>query len=152
VTVLGTRFAGRCRDCEGEAAEVDVEVEEGGVGVARAGPDGDAGAARLHAGQVVRVSSAGGLGPVAAVNPGSIAPWRKGLIRFASTPLAEAVREFERYSPVNLVIRDPEVAQMPVGGSYRAGNPAAFAQALPHILPVRLVRRDDGMTEVVRKK
>ena len=151
VTVLGTRFAVRCRDCEGQAAEVDIEVEEGRVGVARA-LDGDAGAvttAQLRAGQFVRVSTAAGLGAVAAVSPGGIAPWRKGLIRFVSTPLAEAVREFERYGAVDLVIADPEVARMPIGGSYRADNPAAFAQALPHILPVRLVRRADGKAEVV---
>ncbi|USX12190.1 FecR domain-containing protein [Oxalobacteraceae bacterium OTU3CAMAD1] len=157
VTVLGTRFAVRCRDCAGHAAVVEIEVEEGRVGVARAGLDGDAGAgagktAQLHAGQFVRVSTAAGLGAVAAVNPGGIAPWRKGLIRFVSTPLAEAVREFERYGAVNLVVSDPEVASMPIGGSYRAANPAAFAQALPHILPVRLVRRADGKTEVVRAK
>ena len=158
VTVLGTRFAVRCRDCEGQAAEVDIEVEEGRVGVGRAGLDGDGGAghadpaAQLRAGQFVRVSGAAGLGAVAAVNPGGIAPWRKGLIRFVSTPLAEAVREFERYGAVNLVVADPEVALMRIGGSYRAGSPAAFAQALPHILPVRLVRRADGMTEVVRAK
>lgn len=155
VTVLGTRFAVRCRDCEEAAAVVDVEVEEGRVNVARAGLDGDAGivkTAQLRAGQVVRVSTAAGLGAVATVNPGGIAPWRKGLIRFVSTPLAEAVREFERYGAVDLVIADPEVARMPIGGSYRAGNPAAFAQALPHILPVRLVRRADGKTEVVGAK
>lgn len=155
VTVLGTRFAVRCRDCEGQAAVVEIEVEEGHVAVARAGLDGDNGAvrtARLRAGQLVRVSGAAGLGAVAAVNPGGIAPWRKGLIRFASTPLAEAVREFERYGAVNLIVADPEVARMPIGGSYRVDDPAAFAQALPHILPVRLVRRADGMTGVVRAK
>jgi transmembrane sensor len=150
VTVLGTRFAVRCGNCEGAAAEVNVEVEEGHVGVALAGLEDDP-AAELRVGQAIRVSSADGLGAVSAISPGGIAPWRKGLIRFASTPLAEALREFERYGPAKLLIRDPEVALMPIGGSYLAGNPAAFAQALPHILPVRLVRRADGMTEVVRK-
>jgi transmembrane sensor len=156
VTVLGTRFAVRCEGCEVGIGEVDVEVEEGHVGVTHTGPNGDSGndavqqaRAELRAGQTVKVS-ANGLGALAAVSPSSIAPWRKGLIRFASTPLAEAVREFERYGPLNLVIRDPEVAAMPIGGSYLASNPAAFAQALPHILPVQLLRRDDGLTEVVR--
>jgi transmembrane sensor len=158
VTVLGTRFSVRRKGCDLGDAETDVEVEEGHVSVAQTGIDGASDgsgrrldAAELRAGQAIQVSVAGGLGSIAAVNPRSIAPWRKGLLRFTSTPLSEAVREFERYAPVNLVISDPEVAAMPVGGSYQSGNPVAFAQVLAHILPVRLVRRDDGMTEVVRK-
>ncbi len=178
VTVLGTRFAVRCRDCDGngDGDAAEVEVEEGRVAVARSdsagggGGDGGSGGGgsggnggatgagavplpavtQLHGGQAIRVSATG-LGTVAAIDPSSVAPWRKGLIRFSSTPLAEALREFERYAPLNLVVRDPEVARMRVGGSYRSADPSAFAQALPHILPVRLLRRDDGTTEVVRK-
>jgi transmembrane sensor len=146
VTVLGTRFSVRCAACDQSAADVNVEVEQGHVRVA-APPR----VAELRAGQTVQVYAAGGLGAVASINPASIAPWRKGLIRFTSTPLAEALREFERYAPVKLLIRDPEVAAMPIGGSYQALQPAAFVQVLPHILPVRLIQRPDGVTEVVRK-
>lgn len=146
VTVLGTRFSVRCNACEKNTADVNVEVEEGHVSVA-APPR----ATELRAGQAVQVYAAGGLGAVASINPASIAPWRKGLIRFTSTPLGEALQEFERYAPVKLVIRDPAVAAMPIGGSYQALHPAAFVQVLPHILPVRLIQRADGMTEVVRK-
>ncbi|MRW89936.1 iron dicitrate transport regulator FecR [Duganella sp. FT80W] len=149
VTVLGTRFAVRCRACDGDgdgvSAATEVEVEEGRVGVAA-----NAASTQLQAGQTIQVSAAG-LGPVGAISPASVAPWRKGLIRFSNIPLAEALREFERYAPLTLVVRDPEVARLRVGGSFRSSDPAAFAQALPHILPVRLLRRDDGMTEVVRK-
>lgn len=153
VTVLGTRFAVRCSRCEQHAGEAEVEVEEGHVSVAQVAPDGGAPprAAELHAGQAIQVGTASGLGTIMAVSPASIAPWRKGLVHFASTPLAEAIREFERYAPLKLLIRDPQVAAMPIGGSYRTANPAAFVQVLPHILPVRLLRRDDGITEVVRK-
>nr|WP_315392577.1 FecR domain-containing protein [uncultured Duganella sp.] len=146
VTVLGTRFAVRCDNCQGGAAVVDVEVESGRVAVAGAGRAGVS--TELRAGQAVRVNAAGP-GAIVAVGHGGIAPWRSGLLRFASTPLADAVREFERYAPVDLVIRDPAVARMAIGGSYRAADPAAFAQALPHILPVRLLRRADGRLEVV---
>jgi transmembrane sensor len=148
VTVLGTRFSVR------RSAEVDVEVEEGHVKVAQADhqrSDTALLAAELHAGQAIHVSAAGMLGEIAPVKPGSIALWRKGLVRFASTPLADAVQELERYGPSKLVIRDPDVAAMPIGGSYRTDNPAAFAQVLPMILPVRLVPRADGMHEVVKK-
>jgi len=147
VTVLGTRFAVRCQACGEDRAQADVEVEEGHVRV-----EAQRRSTELHGGEAIQVYAAGGLGTVAAIQPGSVAPWRKGLIRFTSTPLAEAIREFERYAPVRLLIRDPEVAAMQIGGSYQANNPAAFAQVLPHILPVRLVQRADGTTEVIRKK
>ncbi|MBV7534971.1 FecR domain-containing protein [Duganella sp. sic0402] len=146
VTVLGTRFSVRCNACQQGATDVNVEVEQGHVHVA-APPR----VAELRAGQAVQVYAAGGLGAVASINPASIAPWRKGLIRFTSTPLAEALREFERYAPVKLLIRDPEIAAMPIGGSYQVLHPAAFVQVLPHIMPVQLIQRPDGLTEVVRK-
>lgn len=146
VTVLGTRFAVRCTACAQDQAQVEVAVEQGHVSVAA-----QHGAAELRAGQAIRVGADGGLSALAAVQPGAIAPWRKGLLRFTSTPLAEAVKEFERYAPARLLIRDPAVAAMPIGGSYRANDPAAFVQVLPHILPVRLVQGADGVTEVVRK-
>jgi transmembrane sensor len=147
VTVLGTHFSVRCNACRESSAEVAVQVEEGHVQVSAAPRS-----VELHTGQAVQAFSNGGLGAVASVNPSGIAPWRKGLISFTNTPLAEAIQEFERYAKVKLVIRDPSVAAMQIGGSYQARNPAAFAQVLPHILPVQLIPRADGMTEVVQKK
>src|SRR2546429_6224106 len=32
--------------------------------------------------------------------------WRKGLIRFENTPLADALAELERYGPTGLVVHD----------------------------------------------
>jgi ferric-dicitrate binding protein FerR (iron transport regulator) len=40
-----------------------------------------------------------------------------GRISFDHTPLAQALAEFERYRSTGLVIRDPAVAKLPVGGS-----------------------------------
>lgn len=153
VKVVGTRFSVRYLTRGASAGEVDVEVEEGHVMVANAKPERGASKANepvdLIAGQAVRVSSSGTLGDVTSLAPGSVAPWRKGLIRFASTPLAEALQEMERYGPTNLVIRSPDVAALAIGGSYQIGNPGAFARVLPQILPVRLIHRDDGKTEIV---
>lgn len=154
VTVVGTRFSVRYLTQGASAGEVDVEVEEGHVKVVNTAPETGARKvdtpADLMAGQSVHVSPSGTLSEVTSITPGSIALWRKGLIRFASTPLAEALREMERYGPTNLVIRDPDVAALAIGGSYQIGNPSAFARVLPQILPVRLVRRDNGMTEIIK--
>lgn len=154
VTVVGTRFSVRYVTHGASAGEVDVEVEGGHVKVVNTAPEAGTSKANapadLIAGQAVHVSPSGTLSEVTPIAPGSIAPWRKGLIRFASTPLAEALQEMERYGPTNLVIHSSDVAVLPIGGSYQIGNPDAFARVLPQILPVRLVRRDDGKTEIVR--
>jgi transmembrane sensor len=151
VTVHGTRFSVRYRKEGASAGAVDVEVEAGHVQVAHATPETDAThtSVDLRAGESVRLSPTGALGAIRPIAPDSIAPWRKGFIRFTNTPLAEALQEMERYGPTNLVIRSPDVAALPVGGSYRIGNPSAFARILPQILPVRLVRGNDGKMEIV---
>lgn len=89
---------------------------------------------------------------VSTISPAGIAPWRQGLVRFTNTPLSDAVHELERYHATRLVIRDPEVAALRIGGSYQIGRPDIFARVLPQILPVRLVARNDGSTEVVKAR
>ncbi len=146
VTVGGTRFSVRYRATGMEAGSAQVAVQEGHVRVA--GAQGAATPADLVAGQALSVSPAGVLGPVSAVAPGSIALWRKGLIRFENTPLADALVELERYGPTGLVVHDPAVAALRIGGTYQASRPAEFARMLAQILPVTLVAGPDGQTEI----
>ncbi|MGE8404187.1 MAG: FecR family protein [Delftia tsuruhatensis] len=150
VTVGGTRFSVRYRATGMEAGSAQVAVQEGHVRVASAQGTAAAGAApaALVAGQALSVSPAGVLGPVSAVAPGSIALWRKGLIRFENTPLADALAELERYGPTGLVVHDPAVAALRIGGSYQTSRPAEFARMLAQILPVTLVAGPDGQTEI----
>lgn len=147
VTVVGTRFSVRYRATGMDAGAVKVAVEEGHVRVAgqESGQSID-----LKAGQGVTVTADGGTGPVAAVAPGAVGLWRKGLVRFENTPLGDALLEMERYGPTGLVIHDPAVAAMPLGGSFRIGRPGEFARMLPQILPVALVRHAGGQTEIAR--
>jgi transmembrane sensor len=143
VTVVGTRFSVRYRTTGMDAGSVHVAVQEGHVRVA-----GSAAPVDLVAGQALAVSPEGAVGPVTAVAPGSIALWRKGMVRFENTPLADALAELERYGPTGLVVRDPAVAALPLGGSYQIGHPGEFARMLAQILPVRLVPVAGGLTEI----
>lgn len=165
VTVVGTRFAVRHTDTGLNAGQTEVAVEEGRVRVqpGRSEAD-DAGvsepkhelqtsdlppkAVELAAGQVVQADAQGRLSPVASHAGGSIAAWRAGRVSFDQTPLSEAIAEWERYGATGLVVRDPAVAAMRVGGSYSVRQWQHFAESLPQVLPVRLVRRGD-VTEVV---
>ncbi len=158
ITVVGTRFSVRHTNSGLDAGRTVVSVEEGHVrvSVSRAGRDGaDAASSdapvELVAGQMVTGDDRGGLGPVARMSPTAVAPWRSGRISFDHTPLDQALAEFERYRSTGLVIRDPAVARLPVGGSYRVQQFGSFVDALPLMLPVRLVPQGD-VTEIVLRR
>lgn len=161
ITVVGTRFSVRHSGTGLDAGQTVVSVEEGRVRVAPvdgaqarndlpAGTAGSLPAVELTAGQSVAADARGHIGPVASLPPSVIAPWRQGRLSFDQTPLAQAIAEFERYGRTGLVVRDPAVAALPVGGSYSLNAGQRFAQTLPQVLPVRLVRRGE-VTEVMAR-
>lgn len=156
ITVIGTRFSVRHTTSGMDAGRTVVAVEEGRVRVERA-VDAAAGApmvVELAAGQVLEGADsadvAAGLGTVSSIAPAAVAQWRSGRISFNQTPLDQALAEFERYGYTGLVVHDPVVAAMPVGGSYGLGRYKQFAEFLPQLLPVRLVQRG-GVTEIVAR-
>lgn len=165
ITVVGTRFSVRHIPAGPGGAPTEIAVQEGRVRVAAidraqqvlsAGSHGNDGAApppelELTAGQHVTADAAGRLGAVTTVADHQIAPWRDGRIYFDQTPLAQAIAEFERYGRTGLVVHDPGVAALPVGGSYQLSQWQHFVQTLPQVLPVRLVHRGE-VTEVVARQ
>lgn len=161
VRVIGTRFAvRRDPDLPGGGADtgrVEVSVETGRVQLRKVGgrdpggEDGDPPGLELTAGQMVSTDAAGRFQPPRPIAAGAVAPWRKGRVVFNDTPLVDALAELGRYGETGLVVLDPEVAAMRLGGSFDLARLAAFADALPHLLPVRLERRDDR-TEIVRRR
>ena len=156
ITVVGTRFSVRHTTSGLDAGRTVVSVEEGHVRVVRTGRDPADEASNdspvdLVAGQTVTGDDTGGIGPVTRVSPAAVAPWRAGRISFDHTPLEQALAEFERYRSTGLVIRDPAVARLPVGGSYRVQQFGNFVDALPLMLPVRLVPQGE-VTEIVLRR
>lgn len=157
ITVVGTRFSVRHTSTGIDAGKTVVSVEEGRVRVSPLDP-GEGGATalagqapvELSAGRMLVASQDGRLGPATPVAASAIAPWRGGRISFEHTPLQQALAEFERYGRTGLVVRDPAVAALPVGGSYSLRQFGQFARALPQILPVRLEPAGD-ITEIVAR-
>ncbi|EJE51399.1 Fe2+-dicitrate sensor, membrane component [Acidovorax sp. CF316] len=140
ITVVGTRFSVRNTPGIPGEAGVRVAVEEGRVRVARAdAPAAASGAVvELTAGQQVASDATGRLGPVAAVPPSGIAPWRESRVSFDNTPLAQALAEFGRYGPTQLTVRDPEVAALRLTGTFDPRRLDNFVRVLPQVLPVRM--------------
>ena len=150
ITVVGTKFSVRHTAAGLDAGRTVVAVEQGHVRVARA----DAAAAapvELLAGQMVVGDASGHIGAVAQIAPDAVAPWRAGRVSFDNTPLAQALAEFERYRSTGLVINDPAVADLRVGGSYNVQQFARFVDSLALMVPVRLIPRGEQREIVLRR-
>ena len=62
--------------------------------------------------------------------------WRSGVLTFRHTSLADAVAEFNRYGTRQIVIRDPEIAALELGGVFRSGDAEVFARLLERTFPI----------------
>lgn len=155
VTVVGTRFSVRYTPEVAGADGVRVAVEEGHVRVRQrsALPDLLAGlfgqsAVDLVAGQQLLAGTDGTPGPVAAVAPTGIAPWRDSRVSFNDTPLEQALAEFARYGDTRLTVQDPAVAALRLTGTFDPKRLDNFIRVLPQVLPVRMRQGTEG-TEIV---
>lgn len=67
--------------------------------------------------------------------------WPQGEIVFVDAPLSEAVAEYNRYLERKIVIVDPAIGRLRIGGRFTSSDPTDFLAALEVVLPVR-ARRD----------
>ncbi len=163
IIAVGTKFSVR-RD----AGDVQVVVTEGRVRLATAdavdspGAELDLGrppstAARgaetnptstfLDAGAVARASDAAiVVSETSDANAAQMLAWRTGYVAFQDTPLADAVEEFNRYTARKIVIEDPSIAAILVGGNFRSNNTAAFLDLLQTGFPVAVEESEDRIT------
>ena len=140
ITVVGTRFAVRYTPGMAGYDGVRVAVEEGRVQVAAPG----AAPVLLTAGQQVVTDATGTLGPVVAVPPSGIAPWRAHRVSFDDTPLAQALAELGRYGPTGITLQDPQLGALRLTGTFDPRHLDNFVRALPRVLPVRAVACAEG--------
>lgn len=68
--------------------------------------------------------------------------WQEQRFEFGPAPLREVVEEFNRYSPHRLVIADPAIAGLSVGGALPAGDVRTFVRLLEFNFGVEVERRD----------
>lgn len=103
-----------------------------------------------------------GAGKSAAVRSGSIAvtplnkdklkqraAWEQGMIEFEGETLEQAVAEFNRYRATPLVIGDPAIASMRIGGTFHSNRSDDFVLALEQGFGVRAVAGNDDSVILV---
>jgi len=155
VRAVGTAFEVRVLTDQ----HVDVVVDEGRVEVqATALPPASPNPAvrtRAAAATTVRALNAGerlstasrdyAVTPITAQQMSSELAWREGAIIFDGQPLSEAIAEIERYTDARIVVSDPEIARLRVGGRFRTGNVQEFFDALQTALPVSIRHTNAGL-------
>jgi len=132
---VGTRFAVR-RDADG----MRVVVTEGLVRLeSDPGVDGrPQPTTLLPAGSVALAGPHGVVVQSGTVDEARQAlSWRDGFLAFRDTSLAAAAAEFNRYNARKIVIADPSVGALRIGGSFRWSNAEAFVRLLEQGFPVR---------------
>jgi transmembrane sensor len=157
--VLRVRAVGTAFNVNLQASQIEVLVTEGRVGVERVDPDvlprPEAGALQLNAGEraVASTATTAGIvvGRVDATEMSRELAWQAPLLRLGGATLAELVLEFQRRSGQRVVLADPALAQLRVGGRFRADDAAGFASLMAATLDLEVENAADG-TLVLRKK
>ena len=135
IVAVGTKFSVFRGDLD-----TRVVVTEGQVKVEEVQSGGKVGSVtQLPAGSIAQAGSAGVL-----VRHSSVAEaetytsWRSGYIALHDTELTDAVEEFNRYNQKQLVIGDPAIALIRIGGNLRATSVEAFVRVLDEGFAVTL--------------
>ena len=138
VIAVGTQFSVRR-----EADQVEVVVIEGRVRVERDNQSSVTPPAVLAAGSVARSDGSGVFvqeKPLPEAE--AILSWRSGFLEFHDTPLKDAVAQFNRYNSRKIVIDDPNVANLKIGGNFKSTNSEAFVRLIESGLPIRAEHQD----------
>jgi transmembrane sensor len=133
---VGTRF-----DVGVTNGVLHVTLEQGRLSVESLTPGVDP--TPLHAGQEFVETGGNATVRTVGADDGAVGGWRHGLIDLEDTPLSEAVVEVNRYSRLQIVVRDAQVGRMKVSGQFRAGDAERFASTVAEIRPVRIIRQGD---------
>lgn len=154
VRAVGTEFNVRVRD----SSDIEVIVAEGKVAVepqlklpvrtvASAAQRSTSPQTReLVAGQ--RFETTEQAAPVAEITPIALSntlAWREGAIVFDGERLVQAIAELNRYSDTRLVVADPSIHDLRVGGRFRTGDVDGFLEALTKAFPVTTHRASDNL-------
>jgi transmembrane sensor len=161
VRALGTEFSVRRWNSE----RVDVIVSEGTVGFgckstldrstqgSRSWLDPASCRYVVTSGKEVRIVS--GTLEIVSIGSDEVSrklAWTRGMLGFNGQELGEVVAEFNRYNSVKLRIVDREVAQLRIGGYFRASNPEAFVRVLETHLGISASISTDNNHEIVIRR
>lgn len=135
VRAVGTVFSVRLQD-----TTVDVSVSEGAVEVLSLDSDTSGNSAHstktslvgfVKSGHVAILDNSGTIiKPASTTQIEDSWSWRRGVVTFSGMPLEQAIAEMSRYTTLNIIIDDPSIGEIRIGGVYHARNVDNFFEAL----------------------
>ena len=165
---LQVRAVGTAFNVNLTSHQVEVLVTEGKVQLATTPAEAPASASSpvasplLQAGQRAIVSEPAPGGSrtepaivITQVNDAAIArtlAWQDDLIRLGGATLAEIVTVFQRRSGHRIVLADPALAALRIGGRFRADDVEGFATLLATAYGIDMHRADDGSFVLQKRK
>jgi transmembrane sensor len=69
-----------------------------------------------------------------------VTAWERGQVEFDATPLEDATTEMNRYTTTHVIVSDPEVAKLRIGGVFRAGDSDEFVKVVTSALGLQAER------------
>ena len=72
--------------------------------------------------------------------------WRRGMLIFKHTTLAEAADAFNRYNRRKLAIGDPVAAHLTINGTFRTNDVDAFTRLIREVFSLRVKNADGNIT------
>jgi transmembrane sensor len=143
VTATGTQFVVNLED----PSDV-VSMVEGRVIAVPAGKPSEKSVA-LVAGHSLTANRQGW--QFGTVNLDNVRGWTTGELTFRNAPLADVVRETNRYSPRKIVLSDPSVGRERLSAVLKAGDVDTLVAAVQDLGIARAVARDAGSITISRR-
>jgi transmembrane sensor len=139
VTAVGTAF-----DVRREADRVTVTVEEGTIVAAAVGGIRAPTQWRVGAGYQVIYSEGLRSAVVSRVDTQSVLRWRDGELAYDNAPLEAVIADINRYSTVNVTVRDPKLLLLHFTGTVFVGSINDWVNALEAKYPLKASLSRDG--------
>jgi transmembrane sensor len=141
IRALGTSFDVRLLEPPRIEAQIEILVAQGTVAIDRAPGAMTSAETRslLFAGDEALIDTRGASQTrhIGESDIGRRLAWTRGQIWLSQTTLAEAIAEFNRYNSREMVLGEPRLATLRVGGSFTTTDPTAFLAALERIFGIQ---------------
>lgn len=141
ITVLGTKFSVRR-----QSGKVTVAVLEGRVRVDEIEQGRAVRSSVIIGGDVAIAQGAATLVTARSARKVEDAlAWRRGMLSFDQVDLGAITAEFNRYNGRKLIIADPQVAALRIGGMFPSNDPEAFVRLLRDAYGLKIEDTPDGV-------
>lgn len=153
VTAVGTAFSVRLDQGDTSVIVTEGVVEFSSMTSDDASTDNasqPAGSTTLSAGQRVQLTQNANaqeltIKPISEENMKKELAWRRGLLVFEGEPLTHVIDEFSRYTTLQVVISDPEIRDIPIGGVFNAGEIQGLLGALQTSFGVEAIEIEENV-------